>query len=617
MLLIDPINGDIINANSAAINFYKYTLDELVKMKIFDINISDNKLVLKEIQKATSKQNNHFISKHRLSNGKIVDVDVYSGLINQKGKKLLYSIIHDISVQKKAEVALRNSEELFRLIFDQSPLGSIITSLDYTPIRINSALSHMLGYSETELLSMKFPEFTHPDDLEGELKQLKLLTSGEIDNYVMEKRYIHKNDKIVWTNLSVSTVKDQTNSVTRFLALIEDITERKKAETVIERLANVVESSNEAIITKSIDGHILSWNKGAEQIYGYSAQEVLGKNISILAPPEITNEIDQLIDKIKLGIDIHNYETQRLKKDGKLIDISITLSPVFNASGKLVAISNISRDITENKKAEKKLNDYADKLSNINKILNVEIGDHEKVELKLDRLIHKLKSSNEELEQFAYVSSHDLREPLRMIISFLKLLKDNYQDNLDDDANDFINYAVDGAKRMDMMINDLLEYSRIGSQEREFNYLMSESILETVLINLKPLINDTNAIITHDQLPLIFANDQQMIQLFQNLIGNAIKYHGEETPKIHISSENRDDEYIFSITDNGIGIDQKNLDRIFTMFQRLHTREEYDGTGIGLTISQKILQKHRGKIWAESEHGKGTTFYFTLPNRNY
>jgi len=230
MLLIDPINGDIINANSAAINFYKYTLDELVKMKIFDINISDNKLVLKEIQKATSKQNNHFISKHRLSNGKIVDVDVYSGLINQKGKKLLYSIIHDISVQKKAEVALRNSEELFRLIFDQSPLGSIITSLDYTPIRINSALSHMLGYSETELLSMKFPEFTHPDDLEGELKQLKLLTSGEIDNYVMEKRYIHKNDKIVWTNLSVSTVKDQTNSVTRFLALIEDITERKKIE---------------------------------------------------------------------------------------------------------------------------------------------------------------------------------------------------------------------------------------------------------------------------------------------------------------------------------------------------------------------------------------------------
>jgi light-regulated signal transduction histidine kinase (bacteriophytochrome) len=146
---------------------------------------------------------------------------------------------------------------------------------------------------------------------------------------------------------------------------------------------------------------------------------------------------------------------------------------------------------------------------------------------------------------------------------------------------------------------------------------MSESILETVLINLKPLINDTNAIITHDQLPLIFANDQQMIQLFQNLIGNAIKYYGEETPKIHISSENRDDEYIFSITDNGIGIDQKNLDRIFTMFQRLHTREEYDGTGIGLTISQKILQKHRGKIWAESEHGKGTTFYFTLPNRNY
>ncbi len=170
---------------------------------------------------------------------------------------------------------------------------------------------------------------------------------------------------------------------------------------------------------------------------------------------------------------------------------------------------------------------------------------------------------------------------------------------------------------MDSMINDLLEYSRIGSTEREYEYLQSEKILETVLINLKPSIEDTNASITHDPLPLIYANDQMMIQLFQNLIGNAIKYHGKENPVIHISADNVDDEYIFSITDNGIGIDQNHLERIFTIFQRLHTREEYDGTGIGLAISQRIIQKHRGKIWAKSELGKETTFYFTLPNRNY
>ena len=170
---------------------------------------------------------------------------------------------------------------------------------------------------------------------------------------------------------------------------------------------------------------------------------------------------------------------------------------------------------------------------------------------------------------------------------------------------------------MDMMINDLLDYSRIGNQEREFEYLQSEKILETVLINLKSTIDVNNASITHDPLPLIFANEQMMIQLFQNLLSNSIKYHGEKSPRIHISVDNVDNEYIFNINDNGIGMDQNHLGKIFTIFKRLHTREEYEGTGIGLAIAQKIVQKHRGKIWAESEPGKGTTFYFTIPNQSY
>ena len=494
MLLIDPNNGDIIDANPAATNFYGYNFDELVKMKISDINVSDEDLVVDEMQKAVSKQKNHFIFKHRLSNGEIRDVDVYSGLINQKGREFLYSIVHDITVQKKAEIALRESEQLFRLIFDQSPLGSIIVSLDYGPLRVNDALSRMLGYSKEELLSMRFPEYTHPDDLDADLEQRKLLISRSIDNFVLEKRYIHKNGEIVWGNLYVSAVKNQKDKLISLLAMVEDITKRKDMEALVNKRTN-----------------------------------------------------------------------------------------------------NLER---------------------INKILNVEIGDNEKAEIKLHNLIEKLKNSNKELEQFAYVSSHDLREPLRMITSFLQLLQKRYSADLDEDANDFINYAVDGAKRMDMVINDLLEYSRIGSEKREFKYLQSEKILETVLINLKPLIDDTNTIITHDPLPRIYANDQQMNQLFQNLIGNAIKYRSKITPKIHLSADKHDKEYLFSIKDNGIGIDPKHLERIFAMFQRLHTHEEYDGTGIGLAISQKIVQQHSGKIWAKSEPGKGTTFYFTIPNQN-
>ena len=200
-----------------------------------------------------------------------------------------------------------------------------------------------------------------------------------------------------------------------------------------------------------------------------------------------------------------------------------------------------------------------------------------------------------------------------MITSFLQLLQRRYADKLDQDANDFINFAVEGAKRMNNMINDLLDYSRIGSTEIEFEYLESEKIVETVLDNLEQLIEDTNAIITYDPLPLIYANEQMMIQLFQNLIGNALKYH-RETPEIHISATKETDEYVFAIKDNGIGIDPNHIARIFTIFQRLHSREEYEGTGIGLAISLRILQKHHGIIWAESELGKGTTFYFTIPD---
>lgn len=493
MLLIDPNNGDIVDANPAATKYYGYDLDEFVKMKISDINVSDKDLV-EEMQKAVSGQKNHFMFKHRLSDGEIRDVEVYSGFIYQNGDKFLYSIIHDISVQKKAEIARRESEQFFRLIFNQSPLGSIIISIDHSPLRVNDALSRMLGYSKEELLSMKFHKYTHSDDLDDYLKQQKLLISGTIDNFVMEKRFISKNGEIIWVNLYVSAIKD--------------------------------------------------------------------------------------------------------KKD------------------KLIGLLKMFEDITISKQMEKLMNNHTANLERINRKLNVEIGDNEKAEIKLDNLIEKLKNSNKDLEQFAYVSSHDLKEPLRMITSFLQLLQRRYSADLDKNANDFINFAVDGATRMDMMVNDLLEYSRIGGQKRELSYLESEEILEMVLINLKPLLEDTNVIITHDPLPQIYANHQQINQLFQNIIENAIKYRSKVTPKIHVSADKHDEKYIFSIKDNGIGIDPKHLERIFIMFQRLHTREEYDGTGIGLAISQKIVQQHDGKIWAKSELGKGTTFYFTIPNLN-
>ena len=361
-------------------------------------------------------------------------------------------------------------------------------------------------------------------------------------------------------------------------------------------------------------GIILKVNLIGATLLGSDRTNLYKKALIQFIGPEFRNKFHHHIMKVWDKGNKETVELKLIKMDDKSFYAKLETIKVLDLNGNFKEFRIVLTDITAQKETEKAL---SDRNANIHKMLNVEINDHEKVEIKLEKLIEKYKISNQELEQFAYVTSHDLKEPLRMITSFLQLLQKRYSDELDEEANDFINYAVDGAKRMNMMINDLLEYSRIGSTERKYQYLQTEKILETVLTNLKPSIEEANAIITHDPLPLIYANEYMMIQLFQNIISNAIKYRGEETPKIHVSTDYIDEEYIFSITDNGIGIDQKYLERIFKIFQRLHTHEKYEGTGIGLAISKRIIQKHRGKIWAESELGKGTTFYFTIPNQSY
>ena len=227
--------------------------------------------------------------------------------------------------------------------------------------------------------------------------------------------------------------------------------------------------------------------------------------------------------------------------------------------------------------------------------------------------LEELARSNAELEQFAYVSSHDLQEPLRMISSYLQLLQRKYQGNLDDKADKYIHFAVDGAFRMQNLINDLLEFSRVTTRAREPEPTDCEFVLNQVLSNLELYIKENKATVSHEPLPEVIADYTQMAQVFQNLIINGIKFHSKEAPKIHISAEKKANEWIFSVQDNGIGIDPQYSEKIFEVFKRLHKKEEYPGTGIGLAICKKIVERHGGHIWVESELGKGSTFYFTLP----
>jgi signal transduction histidine kinase len=282
------------------------------------------------------------------------------------------------------------------------------------------------------------------------------------------------------------------------------------------------------------------------------------------------------------------------------------------------------RTRTERKLAEEELKRHRDHLEELveartseveemNQHLQEEIIERARAEEELKHVTDELKHSNADLQQFAYAASHDLQEPLRAVDGFAKLLEKRYKGKLDAKADEFIEYIVDGIKRMQLLIRDLLAYSQVGTKEKIFQATNCSEVLERALLNLHSAIEESGVKLTYDILPMVMADPSQLIRLFQNLIGNAIKFRGERPLKIHISAEQKRREWIFSVCDNGIGIDSKQFDRIFIVFQRLHTREKYDGTGIGLSICNKIVEHYGGRIWVESEPGRGSTFYFTIP----
>ena len=754
MLLIDPDNGKIVDANPAACLFYGYSHDDLVKMNIEQINNLPNDDVHSEMQKSKTFQKNNFLFRHTLANGNIRDVDVYSGPLTVGGKKLLYSIIHDITQRKQIENEIKDSldkslrvqDELITLIEnivdevwftnkkgkiilanasarkfqkeiiseednslnglisnsnvydsngslrvdDGSPLsrvlnGEIITNFDETVIfsngvkqyrQVSSApiknehdkimgavavvrditkqkkIEESLRVSEERLrLAQTLGEvgvwdwnvitndlyftpeleqlyglnqgtiktyndwrmLTHPDDIE-KIEQERDSQIAKNQPFDIEFRIFHESGDTRWLSTRGGAIYDDNDKVIRVLGINTDITTRKEAEEILQitllRFYKILSNMSASVLLVTSDDMVEFVNqefcdyfyldKDPEYYNGVSSTEMtnLIRN-AYRNPDEALIRIEEIVNDWKPV-----YGEEVLMRHGKsclrdFVPLSIDGKP----SGRLW----LHMDMTVRKQTEEKLHESNMKLIK-------EVHDHQNTELKLKEMVNELKRSNKELEQFAYVSSHDLQEPLRMVALFTQLLERRYKGKLDEDADDYIKFIVEGAQRMKLLIDDLLSYSRLNTQGNEFGPINMDNVMDNVLSNLHLISEENNAqIIVHEPFPTIIGDESQMRHVFQNLIANGIKFNDKESPKIEISVQEDENGWIFSVSDDGIGIAPEYQAQIFEIFKRLHDREEYPGTGIGLAICQKIIERHGGKIWVESSKGNGSIFYFTIP----
>ncbi len=364
------------------------------------------------------------------------------------------------------------------------------------------------------------------------------------------------------------------------------LTPEANSRTALAKLQifeKVLRGNVEAIIITDTHGDIEWVNNTFSLLTARSKDDVLGRNLGFLFA-DGRNIYCELCSKLN-DANHHEVETWMYRKDGSEFPVELTLSAVRSDADMITHHVLEFSDITEFR--------------------------HAREELALRT--KELSRSNQELEQFAYVASHDLQEPLRMVASYTQLIAQRYQGRLDADADEFIAYAVDGAIRMQAIINDLLVLSRVGTRTKSFAQVDSKAALDKALANLRLVIEETGASVVCDSLPALDADGSQLTQLFQNLIGNALKFRGDHSPCVKIGAERKDEEWVFHVRDNGIGIAPEYFERIFLMFQRLHSKREYPGTGIGLTICKKIIERHNGRIWVTSEQGKGTAFYFTIP----
>jgi len=501
--------------------------------------------------------------------------------------------------RKRAEAALAQSDRQLQTILDNSDAVIFLKDLKGRYLLVNRRYEDIFHLSKSEIVGRTdfeiFPEDTASRFQENDRRVLATNKPLTIEEYAPLDDGIH-------TYISIKfPIHSPDGAITSICGIAADVTDRKQLASASMRLAAIVESSEDAICAKDLNGIITSWNKGAERIFGYTASEAIGKPVSMLAVPERIDEFPEILNKIRRGERVEHYETLRRRKDGQIIHVSLSVSPICDASGEIIGASKIARDISDRKRAEGE---------------NARLFEQgQRIQRQLERSNEELRRANEDLETFAYSASHDLQEPLRTIGISAQLLERRCGNELQGDAREFLGTILQATRRMQSLIRDILAYATVTrSAEGPAPSVDSAKVLATVLDDLKAQTEQARAVITWDRLPVIPVHENRLAQLFQNLISNALKYRDNKEPRVHISATERDCRWTFCVTDNGIGIDRKYAESIFGLFKRLHSRDQYPGSGIGLSTCRRIVEQYGGRIWLEnSKPGEGSTFCFTLP----
>jgi PAS domain S-box-containing protein len=502
------------------------------------------------------------------------------------------SVARDITDRKLAESAREESDRNYRLLAENTTDTVAIIDMDLNIRWISDSSRETTGYSFEEQRALPLEKQMTAESMERAMELYALALDEEkkgispLDrHYDIELEICRKDGSTFWSENIFHFIREDQGRATGILMQGRDISRRKQAEEALLREKHFTDAliDNLPATFWVVDDNVkfIRWNSNQEKVLGYSPDKLSRINpLKIIVPEDRQRVASRFMEAFQGSCE--EVETYVIKETGQTVPYQLSFAPL--TVGGRQYLMGFGIDISARKQAES----------------------------KLQKIMDDLKRSNEELEQFAYVASHDLQEPLRMVSSYVQLLEKRYRDKLDTDAIDFINFAVDGSRRMQNLINDLLSYSRVGSRGKPFQPVDSSAIYNAAVNNLQIAIRENEAYIEHGELPRVTADEGQMVQVFQNLIGNAIKFHGKDSPHVIVNADRVNGNWIFSVKDNGIGISRQFFDRIFMVFQRLHGNE-YPGTGIGLSIARKIIQRHGGQIWVESELDKGSTFYFSIP----